>query len=448
MCRTYNLLEDCTDCNKKSFLQCHRVKNWIYDSALNPKEPWYYGLHSTKRGWFYCDDCPHVFSAVLNNVSTFHNWCPYCTGLGRMFCGKEQCSFCFTRSFAEEDIFPLIWGKYNLEDSKPWMYKPKARHIGWFDCTVCNHSFKAALYSVTKGSRCPFCAEPCNRLCEDARECDTCLVKTFFAYPHMDYWAERNGKLKPWHFTISSNESAWFVCRHCFHEYNSKICDVTGGTRCPYCAHKDLCKDVKGCRVCFSNIFASVEKVIHLTKNNSHFDPLRCFKGDNLVGIEMCCKKNHVFMTTPYSVTAGRWCPDCVNRTETVLYDFLLQSYKVKSQARFDWCKNPTTKRLLPFDFVIEKYKILIELDGAQHFRQVSNWKTPEHIKRIDVFKMKLALENGYSVVRMKQEDVYYNTIDWKGAIVRRIALYSRPIVRYVWLRGDKDYDKYRADMK
>lgn len=44
----------------------------------------------------------------------------------------------------------------------------------------------------------------------------------------------------------------------------------------------------------------------------------------------------------------------------------------IKSQYKMDWCKNI---KHLPFDFVLSERKIIIELDGPQHFRQVSNGK-------------------------------------------------------------------------
>ena len=50
-------------------------------------------------------------------------------------------------------------------------------------------------------------------------------------------------------------------------------------------------------------------------------------------------------------------------------YCYLIHQYKVK------WCKN---KKYLPYDFVIPEHKVIIELDGLQHFQQVGNWKSPQ----------------------------------------------------------------------
>jgi len=85
-------------------------------------------------------------------------------------------------------------------------------------------------------------------------------------------------------------------------------------------------------------------------------------------------------------------------------YPLLERQYKV------DWCKD---KKHLPFDLVIEERKIILEIDGEQHWKQVSKWKTPEHNRVRDIYKMKCANENGFSVVRIIQEDIFKNKYDW-----------------------------------
>ena len=61
----------------------------------------------------------------------------------------------------------------------------------------------------------------------------------------------------------------------------------------------------------------------------------------------------------------------------------------------------------------MESNKIIIELDGLQHFEQVSTWSSPEKTHATDVFKMNCANKNGFSIIRLLQNDVYYNKYDW-----------------------------------
>lgn len=94
------------------------------------------------------------------------------------------------------------------------------------------------------------------------------------------------------------------------------------------------------------------------------------------------------------------------------------QAFNVKSQNTFSWCKK---KQRLQFDFLLEKYKLIIELDGPQHFRQVSNWGSPEHNKNNDDFKNKSALDNGYRMIRICQEIVLYEKENWENQLINAI---------------------------
>ena len=89
--------------------------------------------------------------------------------------------------------------------------------------------------------------------------------------------------------------------------------------------------------------------------------------------------------------------------------------------------KNPETNRILPFDFCIPDLKLIIEIDGLQHFEQVSNWKPPELQQERDVFKMNLALDNGYTIIRIYQPDIYLNRNNWDTETEEAIKKYDEP---------------------
>jgi hypothetical protein len=52
-------------------------------------------------------------------------------------------------------------------------------------------------------------------------------------------------------------------------------------------------------------------------------------------------------------------------------------------------------------------------MDGAQHFRNISNWLDMEDTLKRDVFKMNKAYEEGYKVIRITQSDVYKGGDAW-----------------------------------
>ena len=137
------------------------------------------------------------------------------------------------------------------------------------------------------------------------------------------------------------------------------------------------------------------------------------------------------------TVTMGHWCSNCVNKTERKLFEWLKGEYsQVTRQFKQEWCKNKT---YLPFDFCLEDRKIIIELDGKQHFRQVSNWETPEHTQKRDLYKQDCALEHGYSVIRIIQMDVFEDRYDWQTRLKNTIENIGECEVEYLCEKNEYD---------
>jgi very-short-patch-repair endonuclease len=109
---------------------------------------------------------------------------------------------------------------------------------------------------------------------------------------------------------------------------------------------------------------------------------------------------------------------------------------------KVDWCKN---KKHLPFDFAIEERKVIIELDGEQHFSQICNWMTPEETRKNDIYKMQCANEHGYSVIRITRKEVCNKKQDWLTELcqnIEKIALDNRVQNIYMCKMNEyKDYD-------
>jgi len=161
---------------------------------------------------------------------------------------------------------------------------------------------------------------------------------------------------------------------------------------------------------------------------------------DNLITI--ICKKHGEFEQSPYLHIKGCGCPFCTNKSEWKLYDKMKSIYTTfLSQFRQEWCKN---KKPLPYDFCIPEYKIIIELDGVQHFQQVSNWSSPEEQFENDKFKEECANNNGYSVIRLLQEDVLYDTYDWVKELCDAIEqIKSSNEITNIYLSKNDEYDNF-----
>lgn len=166
------------------------------------------------------------------------------------------------------------------------------------------------------------------------------------------------------------------------------------------------------------------------------------YNGSNLK-VEIKCKQHGSFYKTPDNHIHKNYpqgCPYCVNKTETKLYEKLLPLYPTLIiQYKQEWCKK---LKHLPFDFCIPEYKIIIELDGPQHFQQISNWSSPEEQFENDKYKEKCANDNEYSVIRILQEDVFYDTYDWCKELCETIEeIKNGDEIANVYLCKNNEYD-------
>jgi len=161
--------------------------------------------------------------------------------------------------------------------------------------------------------------------------------------------------------------------------------------------------------------------------------------------IIICKKCNVSFQSSPNNYLGGCGCPSCKNKTETKIYQNLENKYILEKQPKYEWCKNIETNRYLPFDFCIEECKIIIELDGIQHFQKVKHFrKTPEEQKKRDLYKQKCANNNGYSIIRIYQEDVYYDTFDWLNVLYETVEkIKNNNIVQNIYISKNDEYKDF-----
>ena len=141
------------------------------------------------------------------------------------------------------------------------------------------------------------------------------------------------------------------------------------------------------------------------------------------------------------------WCPRCKNKTELKFINWYSQNYphKIKHQVRFKWCKNSETKKCLPFDSCVEQLKLIIEIDGPQHFIQVMNWKCPKDQQERDIYKMNKAIEKGYTIIRIIQEDIWNEKNNWDKNTIETInKVINKECSEKVLFVGDpKLYENY-----
>lgn len=115
----------------------------------------------------------------------------------------------------------------------------------------------------------------------------------------------------------------------------------------------------------------------------------------------------------------------------------LKQKYikKVKREYKPKWCstKFRTNNKIngkyqYRFDFLVifdNGKELIIELDGRQHYEQVSNWNNPFLIQIRDKYKEFKASKNNIPLIRCFQEDVYSDKNKWKTKLKKQLKRYS-----------------------
>jgi very-short-patch-repair endonuclease len=408
---------------ERSFASNYRAKCWSNKNNIEPRNVY---RTSNKKYVFVCDKCPHEFVSTPSSISSNDTWCPYC--YGNALCNNNECIICYNKSFAS-DPKSKYWSNNNNINPR---FVLKGSHKEYmFDCDKCIHTFSIMIGKITsENAWCPYCV---NRLCNNIN-CNTCYDKSFASHSKSIYWSDKNN-ISPRYIRKCSSKKYLFNCNLCNHEFISQPHNINrNNSWCPYCsiANPLLCSN-DNCGHCYNRSFSSNPMSIYWS-NNNRIKPRYIFKGTDKKYLFICNICNNEFSKRPLSINYGGWCPTCKNKTEKLFYKWLQKHYiNVSYQVRYDWCKNPKTNSILPFDFEYEN--IIIELDGPQHFKQISNWRTPEEQNKLDKYKMMCAKENNKHIIRINQETVFKNINNWKDRLtdcINEILLLQIPTVMYL----------------
>lgn len=346
----------------------------------------------------------------------------------------DGCNICRDRRFSTHKKSHCIIG----EDPR---LLPKSSHKKYdFLCDICGHIFNSRLTDISYGRWCPFCCINSKKLCPKEIDCEQCFNKTCASVPSGNFMRD----CVPRTIFIHCNDNFTYQCPKCDHLFSASPNSVNRNKKsnyCPFCckSSQQLCPKEVDCDFCYNKTLESHPRGKFIV-NGIAREILKGSKQKYKFKCEIC---NHVFETNAHNIMLGSWCPMCKNKTEKKLFDHLKSKFpKIIHQFKPLWCKNLETNYCLPFDFCIESLKVIVELDGRQHFKQVSNWKSPEETQEIDIYKMNLALKNGYTIIRLLQEEVWNEKITyWKEELNKHLIVHKSPSILYIC--NDDEYQYY-----
>ena len=396
---------NCKNCFEKSFASHQKSKYWSEKNNCSPRTV----CKSSNSKYIFLCSCGHEFDSTLSHING-DRWCPYC--FNKKLCNNNDCKICFEKSFASHEK-SKYWSEKNKINPRDIF---KSTPIQYYFICSCNHELLKSPNQISK-SWCPYCSTPPQLLCDD-NNCKNCFNNSFASHEKSQYWSNLN-LITPRTIFKGTHKNYFFNCNKCSHVLDICINAITSSDShwCSYCTNQILC-NTDDCIECYNKSFASHEKSKYWSNQNS-LKPREVFKGSDKK-IYFNCENNHSFISRVANVSKlNRWCPYCVNKTELKLYESLIEYYPtLERQFKVEWCKKINK---LPFDFVIKDKNIIIELDGPQHFEQVMDWSPPEEQQKNDIYKMKCAIDNNFSVIRILQTDVFDDKYNWLEELINNI---------------------------
>lgn len=229
------------------------------------------------------------------------------------------------------------------------------------------------------------------------------------------YWDYNKNIVSPHEIGKSARIKIWIKCQEkSYHNsYEVFAYSFTEGCRCPYCSAKKLhIKDSLG----YKN-----PNIVELWSNKNTLSSFEYSYGSGkTIWLKCPCGKHDDFKSKPYRVKDNKIkCPKCSDEnTKSCLQNkvelFINEEFGFTMLFEEDCTllpKNP--KRIknsnMPFDIEIPKLRLLIEVQGEQHYK-ITGW-TKSHAKRDNVtpenilkqqqdrdrYKKYIAKNNGYN---------------------------------------------------
>ena len=183
--------DNCKECYNNSFasydglttLCKKKVDCWSRKNKKTPREVFISASRKTMY-YFDCDKCPHDFKMDINHITTRDSWCPYCY---TQICEKEDCSYCYNKSFASYDGLTTLgkkkvecWSKINKSNPRDFSICSGKKFI--CECDKCSHEWMVAISKIVNDNWCPKCNE-------SKGEKDICNILTKLNY-------KDNGQIK------------------------------------------------------------------------------------------------------------------------------------------------------------------------------------------------------------------------------------------------------------
>ena len=248
----------------------------------------------------------------------------------------------------------------------------------WWRCAE-GHEWEAVIYSRTAGRGCPVCSGNMTL----AGVNDLATIKPDL----VSQWSVLNDK-KAFEVSAWSHKKVWWV-GECGHKWEAEIASRTAGRGCPVCVGRVALAGF--------NDLATLHPWLgdFWGEGNPPMGSLTAGSGERL---QLVCEKGHMWNPYVYSVVkAVPECPECrgvgFSYIERQIVGRLGERFEVKPQYEIRY--NGGKKRMVVDGyFEYEGRSVVFEYDGEYWHRDI--------IAK-DTYKTSVLLEQGYTVIRIRE---------------------------------------------
>ena len=281
---------------------------------------------------------------------------------------KNKLTYEYVKSYIEGFGYKLLSKEYINATSKMVVECPYG------------HKYEVNWNKFQMGRRCPIC------------HYDKVAKARRLSYDEVKEFVEKQGYTLLSKTYVKAKDKLTFMCPE-GHIFEMTFCNFKTGNRCPQCY---LLSKKEDYRIIESYVLKFGYKLI-----SREYVDKRCI-------LELECPEGHVFKMRSDQFKEGKRCPICKkSKGETKVANVLdILSVEYERQYVFEDCRD---KLPLPFDFYIEKYCLIIEYDGQQHFEPVDfagkgeEWsiQNMKETQRRDAIKNQYCEDNNINILRI-----------------------------------------------
>ena len=393
-----------------------------------------YSAVSDDKVSLYCSKCSHFKPYLFSQFVRYSDVCYYC-GQGGL-CADEECDFCFEHSMASLESLEERWCTTN-PDPRTVMLRTAKKVVLY--CPDCDH---VASIIGSHAAKNPWVCQYCDRtICMD-ENCDRCFSRSCASDPKLlKIWSPKNNA-KPREVMKGTHKKFIFNC--CNRDTLATPRRRTETLyKCPCCNQKSppCGRPREECEKCYQKSFAACPAVKYYI--GEYEIPAISISRFSRIKGWFKCDEGHKYDQQFANVNYGTGCPMCKRKGEKKMLALFIENYgeeSVQREFKFQECRRTFC---LPFDFFLFD-KILVELDGAQHWRECPFFGgNLADRQAVDEYKNLCAKKKGFHLIRVNWEDFYHDRNNCTPnllKVIRKLQKMDEP--QFVKLYGGIVWDR------